>query len=97
MRNTCVGLMMVGILAASSGLDVAAQDKAAYERRSIERYVTLFTWLDRDRDEAVSRSEAQGDVNFLPIFDDIDINRDGIVSKAELDRFLTLRYGAPRS
>ena len=97
MRRTCVGLMIVGTLAASSGVDVAAQDKAAYERRSIERYVALFTWLDRNHDDAVSRSEAQGDVNFLPVFDDIDINRDGIVSKAELDRFLTLQYGAPRS
>jgi len=39
-------------------------------------------------------AEAAGDLNFLPVFDDADIDRDGIVSKAELDRFLTLRYGA---
>jgi hypothetical protein len=97
MRNVLATMTIAGLLAASAGNDVAAQDKAAYERRSIEGYVTLFTWLDRDRDNAVSRLEAEGDVNFLPVFDDIDIDRDGIASKAELDRFLALRYGARSS
>jgi hypothetical protein len=94
MRSVLATLSIAGLLAASLGLDVAAQDKATYERRSIERFVELFAWLDLDHDNAVSRAEAEGDLNFLPVFDDADIDRDGTVSKAELDRFLALRYGA---
>lgn len=94
MRNVLGTLSIAGLLAASLGPGAAAQDKATYERRAIERYVALFAWLDLDHDNAVSRAEAAGDLNFLPVFDDADIDRDGIVSKAELDRFLTLRYGA---
>jgi len=45
----------------------------------------------------VSRSEAQGNIDFTVAFDDMDINRDGVVTKAELDRFLALRYGASRN
>ena len=40
-----------------------------------------------------ARSEAHGDLNFTPSFNDMDINRDGIVTKAELDRVLEQEYG----
>jgi len=64
------------------------QEKQAYEQRAKARYVELFAWLDRDKDDDVSRSEADGNVEFTAAFDDIDINRDGVVTRAELDRFL---------
>jgi Ca2+-binding EF-hand superfamily protein len=82
----------VSLAAALIGTQATAQDKAAYEQRNIARYVDLFAWLDSDHDGAVSRLEASGDIDFTIVFDDMDINRDGIVTKAELDRFLTLRY-----
>ena len=66
----------------------------AYERRSLQNDVELFARLDRDHDGAVSRLEAQGNLDFTVVFDDIDINRNGIVTKDELDRFLALKYGA---
>jgi hypothetical protein len=96
MRRTSL-VLLLGLLVALNAAVASAQDKAAFERRVIERYVSLFEWLDRNHDMAVSRVEAQGDVNFLPVFNDMDIDRDGIVTRAELDRFLTLRYGAPPS
>jgi hypothetical protein len=75
-------------------LDAAAADaKDQYERRVAERYVTLFKSLDRDSNGAVSRAEAQGDLNFLPQFDDMDINRDGIVTEAELQRYIQYQHG----
>jgi hypothetical protein len=86
----------VALVAALTGANAQAQDKAAYEQRSIARYVELFTWLDGDRDGTVTLRETQGDLNFTPVFNDIDINRDGIVTKAELDRYLELQYGMRR-
>ncbi len=77
------------LLSASSN----AQDKDDYQRRSVARFIDLFQSLDRDGDDAVTWSEAQGDLNFSPRFDDIDINRDGIATKAELNRYLELQHG----
>ena len=81
------------VLAALIVGNAPAQDKASYEQRTIARYVELLAWLDQDRNGDVSRTEAAGSIDFAPVFDDIDINRDGIVTKAELDRFLASRYG----
>jgi hypothetical protein len=80
-------------LALPSG-QALAQDKATYDQRSIARYEQQFATLDRDRSNEVSRADVEGDVAFTAAFDDIDINRDGVMTKAELDRFLALRYGA---
>jgi len=79
------------LLAISAGSN--AQDRDDYQRRTVERFLDLFQALDRDADEAVTRSETQGDVNFAPLFYDIDINRDGIVTKGELHRYLELQHG----
>ena len=90
-RRLCIA---VAIAAVVTCMNAPAQDKAAYQRRSAARHVELFTWLDRDRDDAVSRIEAEGDLNFTPIFDDVDINRDGVATKPELDRYVELLYGS---
>jgi Ca2+-binding EF-hand superfamily protein len=71
----------------------AADDKADYDRRAAQRYTALFQSLDRNGDGAVSREEAQGDLNFLPRFDDMDINRDGMISAEELRRFIESQFG----
>ena len=81
-------------IATMASTDAQSQDKAAYDRRLIERYNELFTYLDRDGDGTVTWLETQGDLNFTPVFTDMDINRDGIVTKAELARYLELRHGA---
>jgi hypothetical protein len=71
----------------------SAQGKAEHERRVATDLARLFESLDRDADRAVTRVEAAGDVNFLPLFSDIDINRDGVVTSDELARYLALAYG----
>ena len=82
-------MLMLGL----AGATAQAQDRNAFVQRAAAASVELFRSLDRDGDGAVTRLEAQGDVNFIPVFNDIDINRDGIATKAELDRYLSLEYG----
>ena len=81
------------VLLASAVNAAAADAKAEYDRRNAERYVATFKSLDLDMDRAVSRTEASGDVNFRPRFEDIDINRDGFVTAVELQRFIELEHG----
>jgi hypothetical protein len=69
------------------------QDKAAYDQRNIARYLELFRVLDRDGDGAVTLVESRGDLNFLPTFNDMDVDRDASVTKSELHRYLTLVHG----
>ena len=76
------------------GENAFAQDKAAYEQRAIARLEQQFAALDRAGKGEVTRTDAEGYIDFTAAFDDIDINRDGIVTKSELDRYLALRYGA---
>lgn len=79
------------LLAVSAGSN--AQNRDDYQRRTVDRFIDLFQTLDRDGDGTVTRFETQGDVNFPPHFDDIDVNRDGIVTKGELDRYLEQQHG----
>jgi hypothetical protein len=71
-----------------------ADDRADYERRVAARYAALFQELDRNQDGSVSREEAQGNLNFIPSFADIDIDRNDIVTRGELTRYITLRFGS---
>ena len=80
-------------LAACALSAAAADPKAEYELRNAERYVALFTTLDRNLNGVVSRAEANGDLNFMPRFDEIDINRDGLVTGPELQRFVEQQHG----
>lgn len=70
-----------------------ADDKADYERRAASSYMTLFQSLDRNGDGSVTLTEAHGDLNFGPRFDDMDINRDGVVTMEELQRHIGQQYG----
>ena len=81
------------LLAMAAAAGVHADDKADFDRRAAVRYMELFQSLDRNADGAVTREEAQGDLNFRPRFDDMDINRDGIVTLAELQRFVDQQHG----
>lgn len=84
-------LMLFGTCVASAGAD----DKGEYDRRAAARYMSLFHALDRNNDQAVTKLESHGNLDFVPRFDDMDINRDGIVTRAELQRYVEREYGAP--
>jgi Ca2+-binding EF-hand superfamily protein len=65
-----------------------AQVPEEYAKRVADSYRAAFKQADRNADGAVTRDEARGDLLFLPQFDTMDIDRDGRVTAAELERFL---------
>ena len=95
-KGVAAALIAVAVALGMPGGNAFAQNQVAYEQRSIARFEQQFASLDRDHKGKVSRAEADGNIDFIAAFDDTDINRDGVVTKAELDRFLALRYGAER-
>jgi hypothetical protein len=85
--------LLLFTLLASGITSVSADERSDYNRRNAERYSSLFVWLDRDGDRAVTLLESYGDLNFSPVFNDMDINRDGVVTADELNRYVEQRYG----
>ncbi len=81
------------VLLAACAMGAGADDKNEYNRRAAARDLALFQSLDHNTDGAVTRLEAQGDINFLTHFDDMEVDMDGVVTKAELQRYLEQRYG----
>jgi Ca2+-binding EF-hand superfamily protein len=94
-RKPAIYGLAVAALAVALSSSAAEDAKSEFDRRAAERYVSLFQALDLDNDRMVSRAEARGDLNFAPMFDDMDINRDGYVTAEELQRFIAQRYGMP--
>lgn len=80
------------VLLLACAMSASADDRDDYNRRAAARDLSLFHSLDRNGDGAVSRLEAQGDINFLPRFNDMEVDMDGIVTTAELNRYLEQRY-----
>jgi len=90
---TCISRAAAFVLLAACVSGAAASDKLEYDRRAAARDTMLFQSLDRDADGAVTRLESLGNLNFGPRFDDMDINRDGVVTTAELQRYIEQQYG----
>ncbi|MGQ0749805.1 MAG: EF-hand domain-containing protein [Betaproteobacteria bacterium] len=70
-----------------------ADDRAAYNKLAAAHDTALFHSLDRNADGVVTRAESHGDLDFGPRFDDMDINRDGNVTRQEFRRYIEQRYG----
>lgn len=72
------------LLAAAPAL---AQDASAYYERRAQDDLATFTTIDRDGSGRVSREAAAGFVGFAARFNDMDANRDGYVTRAELQAY----------
>jgi plasmid stability protein len=80
---------------ACSGQAVADDDlRSAYYQRAADHDRALFESLDVDRNGVLSRDETQGDLDLGPRFNDIDVNRDNLITADELRRYVEQRYGA---
>lgn len=84
-----VWAVLLGVLASMA----VADDRADYNRRAAAADMAAFRQLDRNGDGQLTREEAGHDLNLGPRFDDMDINRDGIVTPAELHRYIERTYG----
>ncbi|MGE5170371.1 MAG: hypothetical protein ACM3JC_08365 [Rudaea sp.] len=81
----------VALLAASSA--VQADARTDYYERAAKRDLAEFAALDGDRSGSLTRTEVMGDNDFSARFDDIDVNRDGIVTREEMQRYIRQHYG----
>lgn len=86
---------------ALSALSTAAlaDARSDYYQRAAATDMASFRALDTDHDNSLTRAEVEGDNDFGPRFNDMDINRDGIVTLDELQRYIEQQYGvaAPAS
>jgi Ca2+-binding EF-hand superfamily protein len=81
----------VALLTASSV--VRADARTDYYERAAKRDMAEFAALDRDRSGSLTRTDVMGDNDFSPRFNDIDTNRDGIVTREEMQRYIRQHYG----
>ena len=75
------------------GTAAAADARSDYYQRAAATDMASFHALDTDHDNSLTRTEVEGDNNFGPRFNDMDINRDGIVTLDELHRYIEQHYG----
>jgi len=76
-------IALIAALAAGAAL---AQAPADYVKRVQDNYRAAFAAYERNG--VVTRAAVRGDLFFEPWFETIDINRDGVITREELERFL---------
>ena len=84
------------VLLLACAMSAGADDKTEYNRRAAAADLALFHSLDRNADGVVTRLEARGDVNFRPRFNAMEADMDGVITTAELQRYLERQYGMKR-
>jgi hypothetical protein len=77
---------IIAIILALATCAAFAQAPADYLKRVADSYRAAFS--AHERNGVVARAAVRGDLFFEPRFDDIDINRDGVITREELERFL---------
>ncbi len=91
--------MKMTVLAAAAvlvalGAPVGANgDEAAYKQRAARTDLALFREMDPAGNGYLNKEDVRGDLNLGPRFDDIDTNRDGIVTLQELHAYIEKMYG----
>ena len=86
-RYWCVALIATWLC----GVAVAG-DREDYNQRSAERFVAMFRAADVSGKHAITRDDAATVIELITRFDDIDINRDGVITQEELTRFIDANF-----
>ncbi len=72
----------------AAGVAFAQPPPPDYLKRVADTYRAAFVAADAGSKGYITREDLQGNLILLPVFDSMDTNRDGRVTKEELDRFL---------
>jgi EF hand len=72
---------------------MADDDKERYNRRAAQTDMLLFRELDRSGNGLLTMEDTRGDMRLGTRFDDIDINRDGIITPQEMRIYIQQTYG----
>jgi hypothetical protein len=83
--SLALAVIAFSTMAVATGRDV-------YNQRSADRFVAMFLAADVDRDDTISRADAGSSIELAARFDDVDINRDGIITREELTRFIDASF-----
>ena len=87
MKLWTVTVLAAAILASGA----IAQNKESYNLNAATGDLEVFHRLARDG--VVRREDALSDLNFGPRFDQADLDRDGVVTAAEMDHYIARTYG----
>ena len=92
------GILVAAALLLVQGASVLADsDKEQYNRRAAETDMSVFRELNRSGSGFLTREEVRGDMRLGTRFDDIDVNRDDVVTPQEMQRYLEQTYGVAAS
>lgn len=72
---------------------LANGDKAAYDQRAAQTDMSLFLELDHAGNGFLGKEDVRGDMRLGTRFDDIDTNRDEIVTLQEMRAYIEKSYG----
>ncbi len=68
-------------------------DEARYNQRAAQTDMSVFRELDRAGNGLLTPADTKGDLRLGPRFNDIDTNRDGIVTLQEMQVYIEKMYG----
>ena len=68
-------------------------DQARYNQRAAQTDMSLFREMSRAGNDFLAREDVRGDMRLGTRFDDIDTNRDGIVTAEEMRAYIEKTYG----
>ena len=78
----------------ATGVSVWANaEKAGYYQRAAQTDMALFRELNRAGNGLLTKVDIRGDMRLGTRFDDIDINRDEIVTPQEMKVYIEKTYG----
>ena len=91
--------MEIKILAAVALLSVACvnawanDDQAGYNQRAAQTDMSLFREMGRAGNGLLTKDNVRGDMRLGTRFDDIDTNRDAVVTLQEMRTYIEKTYG----
>jgi len=68
-------------------------DEVGYKQRAARTDMSLFREMDRTEKGVLTKDDVQGDMRLGTRFDDIDTNRDEIVTLEEMRAYIEKTYG----